>query len=134
MENYWSQKNFDTPLQDRISESIFRTVIEWLPRALENGKNIKARNNLALASSYAMLGLSQGQDGSYPLHMMEHPLSGIYNITHGLGLAALIPAALRYNLKRDRRMLAAMGRNVFGISLENGREAAEAAVRAWSWF
>jgi alcohol dehydrogenase YqhD (iron-dependent ADH family) len=132
MENYWSQKNFDTPLQDRICESVMRTVVEWLPRALENGKNMEARNNLALASSYAMLGMQQGQDGSYPLHMMEHPLSGICNITHGLGLAALIPALFRHNMKNDCRMLATMGRNVFGVTAKNNITAAVKAEEAFT--
>ncbi len=132
MENYWSQKNFDTVLQDGICESIMRTVVKWLPSALENGKNMEARYNLALASSYAMLGLQQGQDGSYPLHMMEHPLSGICNITHGLGLAALVPALFRHNMKKDSRMLAAMGRNVFGVTAKNDSMAAEKSIEAFT--
>ncbi|MFH1761239.1 MAG: iron-containing alcohol dehydrogenase [bacterium] len=128
MEKYWSQTGFDSYLYDRFAESIFKTVIEWLPRALENGKDPIARNNLAAASSYAMLGLNLGITGSFPLHMMEHPLSGIFNITHGFGLAALIPAALRFNCRKGCRMAAAMARNVFNVTTVKDEEAAEEGI------
>ncbi|MBF0433448.1 MAG: iron-containing alcohol dehydrogenase [Fibrobacteria bacterium] len=115
MEKYWSQQSFNAPLQDRISESIMKTVVDWLPIAMQDGTNIEARTNLALASSYAMMGLTQGQEGSFPLHMIEHPLSGIYNITHGFGLASLLPELLLFNMEKDLRMVAKMARAVFGF-------------------
>ncbi|MBN1674156.1 MAG: iron-containing alcohol dehydrogenase [Kiritimatiellae bacterium] len=130
MEAYWSQKNFDTPLQDRLSESIFRTVVEALPNALRDGHDVGARNDLALASSYAMMGLAMGQDGSAPLHMMEHPLSGVFNVTHGLGLAALLPETLRYNCGQDCRMAARMGRNVFDVREPDDAKAARQGIEA----
>jgi len=36
------------------------------------------------------------EGASTPNHMLEHPLSGIYNVAHGAGLSIVIPAWLKY--------------------------------------
>ncbi len=47
------------------------------------------------------------------MHAIEHPLSGLYDIAHGDGLAALLPAYLESlaDIRADR--LAKLGCNVF---------------------
>jgi len=102
------------PLADRMSESIMITVIENLDKAIKNGADIKARENLSWASTVALCGMpSAGRGGSFPLHVMEHSLSGYYDISHGKGLACLMNAWLTFSLSGSKERLASIAQRVF---------------------
>ena len=91
-EGYFSRTP-DSELSDGISETILKTVIRNLPIALENPDDYSARANLMHAESIACSGIPEyGKEGTgWPCHAMEHELSAYYDITHGLGLAILMP-------------------------------------------
>jgi alcohol dehydrogenase YqhD (iron-dependent ADH family) len=115
-------------LQDRFSESIIRTVIKYLPRAIENGCDLEARMHLSWASTVALSGLvNSGRGGSYPLHALEHVVSAHYDISHGRGLALLLPALMQYTLPARPEKYVEMGENVFGLRF--GGNDIEAAAR-----
>jgi alcohol dehydrogenase YqhD (iron-dependent ADH family) len=112
-------------LNDGWREAILRTVVKYLPVVRGDLHNREARRTLAWAStmacsSFASLG---GGDGSMTLHGIEHPLSGLYDIAHGDGLAALFPAWLAdlSIVRADRIKL--LGERVFGLS--DGKQAVE---------
>ena len=87
----------DTPLQDRFSEGILRTVIENLPLALQEPENYAARANLMWCSTLALNSLiGVGLDDDWACHAIEHELSGFYDIPHGAGLAIVFPQWMRY--------------------------------------
>ena len=112
-------------LNDGWRESMLRTVVKYVPVVRDNLHNIEARRALAWAStmacsSFASLG---GGDGSMTLHGIEHPLSGLYDIAHGDGLAALLPAWLA-DVSRERSdRMRLLGERVFGAS--DGQKAVE---------
>ena len=67
---------------------------------------------------------------------MEHELSAIYDITHGLGLAILTPRWMEYSLDDERlSKYVSFGVNVFGIdsSLPPIEVAREAIRRLETW-
>jgi butanol dehydrogenase len=70
-----------------------------------------------------------------PLHGIEHPLSGHYDMAHGRGLAILSLPYFEQVILPDRPdRLARMGRNCFGITIEDEQACARAtieAVRQW---
>lgn len=81
-----------TFIQDRFSESILATCIENGPKALKEPKNYDARANLMWASSLALNGLlTYGKIGDWSTHYIEHQVSAVYDLTHGVGLAILAP-------------------------------------------
>ncbi|MEF3244656.1 MAG: iron-containing alcohol dehydrogenase, partial [Caldisericaceae bacterium] len=55
-----------------------------------------------------------GRRGPLPMHRLEHPISGLFQISHGRGLSAIIPAYLIYtfNLHKDR--LETLSEGLFG--------------------
>jgi len=92
----------DTFIQNRLSEAIMETVVEFAPIALEEPDNYHARAELMWAGSLALNGLlSYGKIGDWSVHGMEHELSAIYNITHADGLAILQPAWMKYVLSEE---------------------------------
>ena len=105
-----------SPLTDGIMETAMRLVVASLPQVLTRLDDIEARTQLSWTSTiacsqFATLG---GGNGSMTLHGIEHPLSGYYDIAHGDGLAALLPAWMRYTLPVKQERFYSLGRNVFG--------------------
>jgi alcohol dehydrogenase YqhD (iron-dependent ADH family) len=127
MENYIMQEG-GAPLADGIRESIMKVAVDSLPVAVKDTGNLDARTNLSWASSLAcspviVLG---GGGGWRPIHLIEHPLSGYFDIGHGDGLSALLPHWLRQSMKVRGDRIAKMAKNVFGADREP-----VAAVEKW---
>ncbi len=90
---------------DYLAEGIMRCTLDNGRLLAENPKDIEARKNLMLASSYSHNGItSLGKRAKMPIHQLEHELSGLYpNIAHGAGLAALIPSWIEICAEKDRK-------------------------------
>ncbi len=88
----------DTPLQERLCESILQTVIENGERALAEPEQYEARANLMLCGTYALNGgmISVGVQTDWATHAIEHEVSAIYDIAHGAGLSILFPNWMKY--------------------------------------
>ena len=102
-----------------------RLVVDYLPRVLARLDDIEARTILSwisflTCSQFLDLG---GGVGVTPAHTLEHGLSAYFDITHGDGLAALLPAWMRYILPTKQERLQSLGRNVFDQT--DGIEATE---------
>ena len=107
----------DLGMLDGIMESLFKTVLHNAPIALNDPTNYHARANLMWASSWAINGLIRGgKQQGWSCHSMEHQLSAYYDISHGLGLAILMPRWMKYVLD-DKTVdkFVQFGTNVFDL-------------------
>ena len=83
--------------QDRMCESLLKTVIETAPKLLENLENYEHRATMLYCGTMALNGmLSMGYRGDWATHNIEHAVSAVYDIPHGGGLAILIPKLDEY--------------------------------------
>jgi len=107
----------DTYFVDGIAEAILRTCIKYGPIACEDPTNDEARSNLMWAAPWAMNGLlGCGRNEGWSLHNMQHPIGAYYDITHGEGLAILMPHWMRRCLNDETLFkYVQYGVNVFGI-------------------
>lgn len=103
---------------DCFMEGMMKTIIQYAPIAMAEPDHYEARANLMWTSSWAINGfIDGGRDHAWSCHPMEHELSAIYDITHGLGLAILTPRWLEYCLDESTvSKYYQFGTNVFGIS------------------
>ena len=94
-----------------------KTIIKYTPVAMREPDNYEARANLMWTSSWAINGfVNGGKKHAWSCHPMEHELSAIYDITHGLGLALITPRWLEYCLSDATvSKYVQFGVNVFGI-------------------
>lgn len=98
MEVYFN-RNQELYMLDTQMEGMMRTVLKYAPIALKEPDNYDARANLMWTSSWAINGYIFGcKKNPWSCHAMEHQLSGVYDITHGLGLAILTPRWMEYVL------------------------------------
>ena len=116
MEVYFNM-NKDLFMLDTFMEGMLKTVVKYAPIAIAEPENYEARANLMWCSSWAINGfINGGRKKAWSCHPMEHELSAVYDITHGLGLAMLTPRWMEYCLDEsnvDRYV--SFGVNVFDI-------------------
>ena len=95
MEAYTS-KNAQ-PFTDALCEYAMRLTAENLVRVYKGQGDTPAWEKLTLASTIG--GMVINTAGVTLAHGMEHPASGLKNIVHGQGLAALTPAVIEVSQK-----------------------------------
>lgn len=107
----------DLYMLDCFMEGLLKTIIKYAPVAMKEPNNYEARANLMWASSWAINGFAKGgRRQGWSCHPMEHELSAVYDITHGLGLAILTPRWMEYCLDDTTvSKYCQFGTNVFGL-------------------
>ena len=91
MECYFNRNA--TPFSDALVPETVRRVAEFLPRAIKDGYDLEARDQMAIASTMAGMCLSTA--GTALQHAIEHSLSGVYpDLIHGCGLLLINRAYL----------------------------------------
>ena len=83
-----------SPYAVTLAREVITLVAKYLPKAIENPDDLEARYYLAYA---AMLGGVCFDNGLlHYTHALEHPLSAVKpELSHGLGLAMLLPAVVK---------------------------------------
>jgi alcohol dehydrogenase len=93
MEAYTSNKA--NPLSDMVAEKAITLVGQFLKKAVKNGQDLEAREGMLLGSLLAGMALANAGVGA--VHAMAYPLGALFNITHGLANAVLLPYVLEFN-------------------------------------
>ena len=82
-------------LTDALAEAALRTEIQAARTAIHEPENYEARANLMWISSFALCGmLRNGKETDWASHCIEHPISALFDVAHGAGLAVVHPAYL----------------------------------------
>jgi hypothetical protein len=117
-------------LQDRLVESIVKTVIESHNIIHREPDNYQARAEFMWTATLALNGLTPAGVGDYafPNHMIEHSLSALYNIAHGAGLAIVMPAWMRWYSRRHAAQFERFAATIFGLQ---GAAAGIDALEKW---
>ena len=107
----------DLFMLDTFMEGMMKTVVKYAPIAMQEPDNYEARANLMWTSSWAINGfINGGRAKAWSCHPMEHQLSAVYDITHGLGLAILTPRWMEYCLDESNvSKYVQFAVNVFGV-------------------
>lgn len=83
--------NCATPISDLYALEAIRLLYKYLPVAVKDGKNLKARAKVAWASTLA--GLVESTSSCTSEHSLEHAMSAYYPaLPHGAGLIAISEA------------------------------------------
>lgn len=87
--------NWASPQSDGMALSAVGLIFENLRKAYQDGKNLEARENMALASTYAGLAFTRANVGY--VHAIAHQFGGKYHTPHGLANAIMLPHVLKYS-------------------------------------
>ena len=131
MERYFVQGE-TLEITDGIAEAVMRTVMANAQILRADPQNYSAREEVMWTGSLAHNSLTGcgNNGGDFSCHMIEHELGGMFDVTHGAGLAALWPTWARYCLDDCLDRFARFARNVMGVAgIADDREAALEGIR-----
>ena len=122
MEQYFCGEHI--MMNDAFMEGAVKSLVKNVKTVLEEPENYDARAEIFYATTLGCNGIySLGNSHSgWPMHAIEHALSGHYDITHGVGLAIVTPRWMRHILQATTGQLheqvveriTSFGNNVFG--------------------
>lgn len=87
------QKN---PLSDAYSFAAIKLIMEYLIKAVINGKDEESR--LALANASLMAGASFSNSMVGIVHAIGHACGGVCHVPHGDAMTILLPYGMEYNI------------------------------------
>jgi len=137
LEYYFTNQEPYTPVQDHFMEGLVISCMDSCNRVLQNLEDYDARADLMWAATLALNGLTGAGLGKvgFPMHMIEHSLSALYNVAHGAGLSVVIPGWMAYQAPQAPDKLARFGERVFGITSGSVKKKAAAGIDALlAWF
>lgn len=122
-------------MSDMFELKAIELIAAHLRRAVENGRDERARAGMAEAQYIAGMGFSNVGLGI--VHSMAHPLGAFYDTPHGVANALLLPYVMEYNAispacSKYTDIARAMGVDTSGMNEDEGVRAAVDAVRRLS--
>ncbi len=120
------------PLSILLAKETIRLVAKYLPIAINDPGNLKARYYLLYASLIAGTSFDNGL--LHFTHALEHPLSAVKpELAHGLGLAMLLPAVVKEIYPASGEILAEIFEPILPGLKGDASEADKAfeGLRAW---
>ncbi len=118
MERYFNQGG-TLELTDEIAEGLLRTVMKYAKVLHEDPQDYDARAEVMWAGSLAHNGLTEcgaASGGDWTCHILEHEMGGMFDVTHGAGLAAVWPAWAKYVYKDCMDRFCKFAVNVMGVN------------------
>lgn len=117
-------------LQDRISESILKTLIDIAPKVIFEPYNLPIASNFMWCCTMALNGLIQkGVPTDWATHMIGHELTAKYDIDHAMTLAIIFPNLWRYKFENKKEKLAQYAERIWDIRTGSIEEKAEFAIQ-----
>ncbi|WP_122665498.1 L-threonine dehydrogenase [Pseudomonas viridiflava] len=120
-----------TPITDACALKAMALIARNLRRAVDDGSDMEARENMAYAQFLAGMAFNNASLGF--VHAMAHQLGGFYDLPHGVCNAVLLPHVQSFNARvcpaRLTDVAHAMGADIRGLSPEEGARAAISAIR-----
>jgi alcohol dehydrogenase len=87
--------NWTTPYSDGMALSAVGLIFDNLRTCYTDGKNVVAREKMALASTYAGFAFTRANVGY--VHAIAHQFGGKYHTPHGLANAIMLPLVLKFS-------------------------------------
>ena len=123
----YTNHTYNTKLENRLAKEAVKLIHDNLLTAVEDGKNLEARQNMQRGAFYAGRAFTRGCVGY--VHAVGHTLGGLYGVAHGLAMAVLLPHVMRQFGSAAHKRLAELAE---GCGME-GKDNAEKANAFITW-
>lgn len=115
LEQYFGEQTFDW-----TKEMIFanmRVLLKNSLKCLHEPSNFLARANVLWTTSMSLNGITSfSSDSDWSVHVIEHAFSGLWDITHGAGLALITPVYMKIRGEKEewfKNKVIELGKEVF---------------------
>lgn len=96
------------PISKAMGASAMATIVEYLPKAYENGENLEARFKMQEGSLLA--GLCFGSADVAAVHCLAEALGSLYDTPHGIANAVFLPYIIQFNSTENRPLHAELAK------------------------
>lgn len=96
------------PFGDMLAEKAIALIGRYLTRAVRDGKDLEARDGMALGAT--MAGMAFSNVGVAVVHALEYPVGGATHCSHGAGNGLLLPYVMQFNLSARPKQFAEVAR------------------------
>lgn len=115
LERYFSPTP-DVETTDRVAEGVMMAIMTEAPKVLKDPQDYQARANIMWAGTLAHNGVCGcGRKEDWVSHFMEHEISALYGVTHGAGLAVVVPAFMTFMAHHRPEKVAQFAHRVMGV-------------------
>ena len=115
MERYFT-KDDDMDFTTDLAEASLRSIKYAVFQVLKNPEDYRYRAQIMWGGSLMHNGLTGcGISDDWATHQLEHELSGMFDVTHGAGLAAIWPSWARYTMHENLRRFVRFAVNVMEV-------------------
>ena len=115
MERYFT-KDDDMDFTTDVAEAMLRSIKSAVFAVLKNPKDYRHRAQIMWGGSLMHNGLTGcGVSDDWATHQLEHELSGMFDATHGAGLAAIWPSWARYVMHENISRFVRFAVNVMDV-------------------
>ena len=115
MERYFS-KDDDMDFTTDLAEAALRNIRNAVFEVLKDPENYRYRAQIMWGGSLMHNGLTGcGISDDWATHQIEHELSGMFDVTHGAGLAAIWPSWARYVMHENLSRFVRFAVNVMDV-------------------
>ena len=115
MERYFTNTD-EVEISDRLCEGTLTAIMKEAYRVKQHPDNYGARANIMWCGTIAHNGTCGiGCEEDWASHFMEHEVSALYNVTHGAGLAVIVPAWMTFMAEHHPRKIARFAHQVMGV-------------------
>ncbi len=115
MERYFT-KDDDMDLTTDLAEALLRSMKNAVFAVLKNPEDYRYRAQIMWGGSLMHNGLTGcGISDDWATHQLEHELSGMFDVTHGAGLAAIWPSWARYVMHENVSRFVRFAVNVMDV-------------------
>ena len=122
MERYFTNTK-DVEIGDRLCEGTLMAIIGEACRVKQQPDNYGARANLMWCGMIAHNGTCGiGCEEDWASHFLEHEISALYDVTHGAGLAVIVPAWMTFMAEHHPEKIAQLANRVFGVPLSDDKK------------
>ena len=116
MEQYFCGEHI--MMNDAFMEGAIKSLMKNVRIVLKDPENYDARAEIFYATTLGCNGIYSlgNSESGWPMHAIEHALSGHYDINHGEGLAIVTPRWMKHILsEKTLERFVSFGTGVFGI-------------------
>lgn len=115
LEQYFNEAS-NTEIGDAMISGVMKAIMKAGPVAMEQPENYEARETTMLGATVALNGFMRlGYAGDWATHNLEHAVSAVYDIPHGVGLAIIFPEWMRYVSKKSPERFIKFAEDVFDV-------------------
>ncbi len=116
MERYFAASKDHSMVVDSIAIGLMKSVLYYSRILMKRPDDYTARAEIMWAGSLSHNTLTGPfGNGDWSTHQLEHELSGMFDVTHGAGLAAIWATWARYVYKEDIDRFVSFATDVFDI-------------------